>query len=60
MQNPCDLMRGLYAAFSRGDIPGVLAVFSPDVVWHEAENFIYSDGSPYKGPQAVLTGVFSR
>jgi len=60
MQDLCDLMRGLYAAFSRGEIPVVLAAFSPDLVWHEAENFIYSEGSPYKGPEAVLTGVFAR
>jgi ketosteroid isomerase-like protein len=30
------------------------------VEWNEAENFIYADGNPYIGPQAVLGGVFTR
>src|SRR4051794_29114129 len=60
MQDPCDLMRGLYEAFSRGEIPAVMAAFSPDLVWQEAENHIYADGGPYIGPQAVLNGVLMR
>ncbi|MBV9931603.1 MAG: nuclear transport factor 2 family protein [Alphaproteobacteria bacterium] len=54
------VVRGLYEAFARGDIPAVLGAMSPDIVWNEAENFIYADGNPYKGPQAVLGGVFAR
>jgi len=55
-----DLIRSLYAAFARGDIPGVLGMMSADIVWNEAENFPYADGNPYIGPQAVLSGVFVR
>lgn len=54
------LVRGLYDAFARGDIPAVLGAMSPDIVWMEAENFAYADGNPYKGPDAVVTGVFAR
>jgi len=54
------VVRGLYDAFARGDIPAVLGAMSPDIVWNEAENFIYADGNPYRGPEAVLTGVFAR
>jgi len=54
------VVRGLYEAFARGDIPAVLGAMSPDLVWNEAENFIYADGNPYRGPEAVLTGVFAR
>ena len=54
------LIQGLYAAFKAGDVPDVLARMSPDIVWHEAENFPYADGNPYRGPEAVLTGVFAR
>jgi hypothetical protein len=54
------LVRGLYDAFARGDIPAVLGAMSPDIVWNEAENFIYSDGNPYRGPEAILSGVFAR
>jgi len=34
--------------------------FSKDIVWNEAENFIYSDGNPYIGADAILEGVFKR
>ena len=53
-------VRGMYEAFGRGDIPAVIAALDPRVEWWEAENFIYADGNPYVGPQAVLEGVFAR
>jgi ketosteroid isomerase-like protein len=52
------LIRQIYADFAAGDVPGVLAAFAPDIVWNEAENFPYAGGNPYRGPQAVLDGVF--
>ncbi len=55
-----DLIRGLYDAFAAGDIAGVLGRMSPDIVWNEAENFIYADNNPYRGPEAILNGVFAR
>lgn len=54
------LVRSVYAAFGRGDVPAVLAQFDPEIEWNEAENFPYADGNPYRGPQAVLQGVFAR
>ena len=53
-------VKGIYEAFGRGDIPAVLAALDPGVEWWEAENFIYADGNPYVGPEAVLEGVFMR
>lgn len=55
-----DIVRGIYAAFSRGDVPAVLGAFRPDIVWNEAEGFLYADRNPYTSPQAVLEGVFMR
>ena len=55
-----DVIRGVYAAFQRGDITAVLGAMSPDVVWNEAENFPYADKNPYVGPDAILAGVFAR
>lgn len=55
-----DLIRSIYEAFAAGDVPGVLARMSPDMVWNEAENFPYADGNPYRGPEAILSGVFGR
>lgn len=53
------IVQGLYAAFAAGDIPTVLAGLSPDIVWNEAENYLYANGNPYQGPDAVLNGVFA-
>src|SRR6185295_15900521 len=55
-----NIVRGLYEAFGTGDIPGVVAVLDPQIEWREADNFIYADGNPYIGPNAVLEGVFGR
>ena len=55
-----DLIHSIYDAFAAGDVPGVLDRMSPDIVWNEAENFAYADGNPYRGPQAILAGVFAR
>src|SRR5688500_11361773 len=32
-QAPADVVGGLYAAFGRGDMPGLLALIDPDVDW---------------------------
>ncbi|MDT8346871.1 MAG: nuclear transport factor 2 family protein, partial [Flavobacteriaceae bacterium] len=50
----------LYKAFTAGDVPAVLAAMDADIVWNEAEGNAYADGNPYKGPEAVLNGVFGR
>lgn len=59
-QNEVIIVRGMYAAFARGDIPVIIAALDPLVEWWEAENFIYADNNPYVGPNAVLAGVFMR
>ena len=60
MSDNLDLIRGVYDAFAAGDVPGVLGRMSPDIEWNEAENFIYADGNPYRGPEAILNRVFAR
>lgn len=59
-RNNCDLIRELYAAFGKGDVPTVLAAFDPNIRWVEAENSPLADQNPYIGPQTVLEGVFMR
>ena len=54
------LVQGIYAALKAGDMPGAVGRMSPEIVWNEAENFPYADGNPYRGPEAILTGVFAR
>jgi ketosteroid isomerase-like protein len=55
-----EMVRGLYESFGKGDVPSVLGQMHHAIEWNEAENFIYADGNPYVGPQAVLEGVFMR
>jgi ketosteroid isomerase-like protein len=55
-----DIVKALYDAFGRGDVPAVLGAFDPRIQWREAESFLYADGNPYEGPQAVAEGVFRR
>ncbi|HKV33755.1 MAG TPA: hypothetical protein VJP89_05530 [Pyrinomonadaceae bacterium] len=45
-------IKAVYEGFAKGDIPGVLEVFSRDIEWTEAEGFPY--GGIYRGPKAVL------
>jgi uncharacterized protein len=59
-QENVQVVRGVYEAFGRGDVPTVLGHMHQNIEWNEAENFIYADRNPYIGPQAVLEGVFMR
>lgn len=45
-----DVARGIYSAFGRGDVAGVLALFHPEIEWREAE------GNPYQPDGAAWTG----
>jgi hypothetical protein len=54
------VVRNLYDAFGRGDVPTVIGLMDPQIVWNEAENFPLADRNPYVGPEAILTGVFAR
>ena len=50
------LVRSLYEAFAKGDVPTVLAGFDENIVWNESEGMPY--GGQYHGPQAVAENVF--
>ena len=53
-------IEGLYEAFGRGDVPFIIGALDKDVEWWEAENSVYADKNPYRGPESVLMGVFGR
>lgn len=59
-QDNIETVKALYAGLARGDVPFVMGAMDPQIEWREAENFIYADGNPYIGPQAVLDGVLAR
>ena len=60
MGRNADIVKGIYEALGKGDVPAVLDSFDAKIQWREAENFLYADGNPYAGPQAVAQGVFQR
>ncbi|MBK9155188.1 MAG: nuclear transport factor 2 family protein [Chloracidobacterium sp.] len=53
-----DIIRGLYEAFGRGDVPAVLGALDEHIEWTEAEGFPY--GGTFIGPQSVLENVFMK
>src|SRR5262245_54344932 len=56
-----DLLKNLYEAFGRGDIPTVLGAMSPHIKWYEAESNPYMpSGEAWVGPDAVLNNLFLR
>jgi ketosteroid isomerase-like protein len=55
------LVKNLYDAFGRGDIPSVLGAMSPDIHWSQAESNPYMpSGEAWVGPDAVLNNLFIR
>lgn len=55
------LLKSLYEAFGRGDVPAVLGAMSPQMKWHEAEGNPYMpSGEAWVGPDAVLTNLFMK
>jgi uncharacterized protein len=50
------IVEDVYAAFARGDVPGVLAAMADDIEWHEAEGMPY--GGIHRGGAAVARNVF--
>ena len=52
-----EVVRGVYDAFGRGDVPAVLGAMADDIEWYEAEGMPY--GGVHRGPQAVAEKVFA-
>jgi len=54
-----EVVRTLYDAFRRGDVPAVLALLDEQVEWHEAEGSPYHPGRDgWVGPDAVVANLF--
>lgn len=58
-QQNVQAMRRLYEAFNAGDLETFERGLSPDILWNEAENSLYSAGNPYRSFSAVRDGVFA-
>lgn len=51
--NAKEIIKAFYDALIRGDVPGALALLSPEVEWTEAERFPYYSGT-WRSPNEVL------
>ena len=55
------LLKNLYEAFGRGDIPTVLGAMNSDIRGYQAEGNPYRpSGEPWVGPDAVLNNLFMK
>src|SRR5688572_23713297 len=55
------LLKDLYEAFGRGDIPAVLGAMTPEMRWSLAEGNPYMpSGGAWVGPNAVLNNLFMK
>jgi len=50
-----EVVKGIYEAFGRGDVPAVLAAMADDIEWYEAEGMPY--GGLHHGPDAAARNV---
>jgi ketosteroid isomerase-like protein len=55
------VVKSLYDAFGRGDIPSVLGAMSAEIRWYQAESNPYRpSGEAWVGPDSVLNNLFMR
>ena len=48
-----DIVRSFYDRLAKGDVPGVLSLFAPEISWTEAEGFPYYSGT-WTRPQEIV------
>lgn len=53
MTTPADIVRAFYHAIAKGDVPGVVALLHPHLVWTEAEGFPYYSGTWHSPAEVV-------
>ena len=53
-----ELIKGLYSSFAQGDVPTVLAAFSENIEWVEAEGTPY--GGTYRNADEIVQNVFMK
>lgn len=57
MGSNVELLKGLYEAFAKGDVPTVLGALDEKVDWQEPESLPFEDQI---GPEAVAENIFGR
>ena len=59
-QDYTQTIRSFYEAFARRDVQLFTGLVDSQIEWSSAENFLYSDQSPYVGVDNVLKLIFGR
>ena len=60
MTDNLSIIQQAYANFAAGNVPAVLAIFSPQINWNEAAGFPFIKKTPIIGPEAVVSDVLSK
>jgi ketosteroid isomerase-like protein len=61
MSKNVELLKSGYEAFARGDVEYIVSnVLDPEIEWREPEIPRYPIGGVYRGPDAVVQGVFAQ
>lgn len=55
-----DIIRQVYEGFDRGDLSPLLESLDPQVEWNEAEHVTFWPGTAFRGPDAIVEGLFAR
>ena len=56
-----DIVKSGYENFATGNIPAVLELFAPDIVWHESQGFPWIEGDGiFTGPDAIVQDIFAQ
>ena len=55
MGSNADTLRGMYDAFGRGDVPGLLGAMDDKIEWQEPASLPFDD---QVGPQAIAENIF--
>ncbi len=55
-----DIVKAMYAHNAAGENDEFIALLADDILWIEAEDYIYADRNPYQGKQEVIEGIFVR
>jgi len=56
-----DMVKQAYSHFATGNVPAVLELFDPEIVWHECKGMAFVNGDGiFNGHEDVVTNVFMK
>jgi len=55
-----DTIKSAYRYLAEGNVPALLELFDPSIIWNEAESSPYANEEVWKGPAAVKRNLLDR